>query len=106
MIAEWPRSCPGTEFAADSYRAFGIRLLRILGTDSACTRGDKARRLAEQMGTAPPWLAPIDRNLEASATIEEIALNSGPATLLQQPGKNGAATRITVVWSVPIVCTC
>jgi len=34
-------------------------------------------------------------------TIEEIDLNSGPATLLQETGFYGALNRITEVWSVP-----
>ena len=71
-------------------------MLRVLGVGP-----DVAQRLAQQMGTAPPWLAPIARNIEESATIEEIVLNSGRATLLQETENNGAVKRITVVWSVP-----
>src|SRR5204863_10106308 len=78
------------------FSAFSALVLRVLGVGP-----DVAQRLAQRMGTAPPWLAPIARDLEKSATIEEIVLNSGPATLLQESGDEGAVKRITVVWSVP-----
>jgi hypothetical protein len=103
VIAEWPeialvQSLPLTLTAPSDFdfSAFSALVLRVLGVGPG-----EAQRLAEQMGTAPPWLAPIDRNFDETATIEEIVLNSGPATLLEQTGKNGAATRITVAWSVP-----
>ena len=102
VIAEWPevalvQSLPLTLTAPSDFdfSAFSALVLRVLGVGP-----DEAQRLAEQMGTAPPWLAPIDRNIDESATIEEIVLNSGPATLLQQTGKDGAAPRTTVAWSV------
>jgi hypothetical protein len=38
--------------------------------------------------------------LQELVELQEIALNSGPATLLQETGKIGAAERITVVRSV------
>lgn len=47
------------------------------------------------MGTAPPWLAPIGRDMLAGARIEEIGLNSGPATLVVE------RRRVSVIWSVP-----
>ena len=33
--------------------------------------------------------------------MEEIVLNSGPATLLEEKAAAGAVKRLTVVWSVP-----
>jgi hypothetical protein len=103
VIAEWPgivlvQSLPLTLTAPSGFdfSAFSALLLRVLGVGP-----DQALRLAQRMGTSPPWLAPIDRDLLRNAAIQEIALNSGPATLLQETGKNGAVERITVVWSVP-----
>jgi hypothetical protein len=102
VIAEWPdivlaQSLPLTMTAPPGFdfSAFSALVLRVLGVGP-----DEARRLAQRMGTAPPWLAPIARDLKEDATIEEIALNSGPATLLQETGDDGAVKRITVVWSV------
>lgn len=103
VIAEWPdvalaQSLPLTLTAPSEFDfpAFSALVLRVLGVGP-----DEAQRLATRMGTAPPWLAPLDRNLYESGSIEEITLNSGPATLLQETGKNGAPTRITMAWSVP-----
>jgi hypothetical protein len=39
-------------------------------------------------------------DIREGATIEEIDLNSGPATLLQETEQDGAVKRITLVWSV------
>lgn len=105
VIAEWPDIVfaqslpltltvpPGFDFAA-----FSALVLRVVGVGP-----DEARRLAQRMGTTPLWLAPITSELSdaARATIEEIDLNSGPATMLQEAGFYGAADRITIVWSVP-----
>ncbi|MCU1276114.1 MAG: hypothetical protein JWO48_3545 [Bryobacterales bacterium] len=103
VIAEWPdfvlaQSLPLTLTAPSGFdfSAYSALVLRVLGVGP-----DVAQRLAQRMGTAPPWLAPIARDFEESATIEEILLNSGPATLLRETADNGAAKRITVVWSVP-----
>ena len=103
VIAEWPdivlaQSLPLTLTAPSGFDfcAFSALVLRVLGVGP-----DDAQRLAQRMGTAPPWLAPIARNIEANAILEEIVLNSGPATLLQEIGDNGAVRRTTLVWSVP-----
>jgi hypothetical protein len=103
VIAEWPdimfaQSLPPTITVPPSFDfpAFSAMVLRILGVAP-----DEARRLAQRMGTAPYFLAPIDREFEERATIEEITLNSGPATLIQQMGQDGVVTRIALVWSVP-----
>jgi hypothetical protein len=103
VIAEWPdivltqslpltlTAPPGFDFAA--YSAF---VLRIVGVDP-----DTAQRLAQRAGTTPPWLAPIAQNFDETTQLEEINLNSGQAMLLQETGYKGAASRITIVWSVP-----
>jgi hypothetical protein len=97
FIAEWPdiifaQSLPLTLTAPPGFDfpAFSALILRVLGVAP-----DEAQRLATQMGSAPPWLAPIDRTFDRLASIEEIQLNSGPATLVQE------TDRTTLVWSVP-----
>jgi hypothetical protein len=104
VIAQWPdivlaQSLPLTLSAPPNFDfpAFSALLLRVLGV-----RPEEAKKLAEQMGTAPPWLAPLSRDFAASLslTMEEITLNSGPATLIGQPQPMGGLQRITVVWSV------
>ena len=103
VIAQWPgvalaQSLPLTLTAPPGFDfpAFSALVLRVLGVGPA-----EAQRLAERMGTTPPWLAPLAQDLEEKATIEQIALSSGPATLLQESGTQGAAKSITLVWSVP-----
>jgi hypothetical protein len=103
VIAEWPgiffvQSLPLTLTAPPGFDfpAFSGLVLRVLGVAP-----DEAQRLAQRMGTAPYWLAPIDRGFEERATIEEITLNSGPATLVQQMDDGGTVKRTTLVWSVP-----
>jgi hypothetical protein len=104
VIAEWPdvvlvQSQPLTLTAPASFdfAAYSALVLRIMGVSPY-----EAQRLAQQMGTAPPWLAPISRDLRAGETIEQVTLNSGPATLVQEPpAVNGTKSRITICWSVP-----
>jgi hypothetical protein len=103
VIAEWPdtvlaQSLPLTLTAPPGFdfSGFSALVLRVLGVGP-----NEAQRLAQRMGTTPPWLAPISRDLEKGATIEEIVLNSGPATLLQETENDRAVKRITVIWSVP-----
>jgi hypothetical protein len=103
VIAEWPdvmlaQSLPLTLTAPAGFdfSAYSALVLRVVGVAP-----DEAQRLAQRMGTVPPLIAPIDSDLEKTGAIEEITLNSGPATLLRQTGDDGAAKRITVVWSVP-----
>jgi hypothetical protein len=103
VVAEWPdivfaQSLPLTLTAPPGFdfSAFSALVLRVLGVGP-----DEANRFARRMGTSPPWLAPIARDFEKRATIEEIELNSGSATLLQEVGDDGAVKRIIVVWSVP-----
>ena len=97
VVAEWPdilfaQSLPLTLTAPPGFDfpAFSATILRILGIAP-----EEAQRLATQMGTAPPWLAPIDRAFDQRASIEEIQLTTGPATLVQE------IDRTTLVWSVP-----
>jgi hypothetical protein len=99
VIAQWPdvalaESLPLTLTAPPGFDfpAFSALVLRVLGVGP-----DQAQRLAQRMGTTPPWLAPLVQDLREKATIEEIALRSGPAALLEE----SAAKSITVVWSVP-----
>jgi hypothetical protein len=103
VIAEWPdivlaQSLPLTLTAPPGFDfpAFSAIILRILGV-----RPDEALRLARRAGTAPPWLAPIDKDFEARATIEEIHLNLGLATLVQEARDDGATKRVSIYWSVP-----
>lgn len=105
VIAEWPdivlvQSLPLTLTAPPGFdfAAFSALILRVVGVGP-----DEAQRLAQRMGTVPPWLAPISSELSDAmrGTIQEIDLNTGPATLLQETGDDGAVKRITVVWSVP-----
>lgn len=102
VIAQWPQvvlaqSLPLTLTAPANFNfpAFSGLILRVLGVAP-----DQAAALAQQMGTAPPWLAPISRDLDANATFESIPLKSGPATLLQQTGG------LTLTWSAPIGSLC
>ncbi len=103
VLAQWPdavlaQSLPLTLTAPPGFdfSAFSALILRIVGVAP-----DEAQRLARDVGTVPPWLAPIDRNFESRATIEQITLNSGPGTLLEQFSDNGTPNHITIVWSVP-----
>jgi hypothetical protein len=99
VIAQWPdvvlaQSLPLTLTAPPGFDfpAYSALVLRVLGVSA-----DQAARLASQAGTTPPWLAPLAQDLTERGTLEEIALRSGPATLLTE---KGAAKTITVVWSV------
>jgi len=103
VIAQWPdivmaQSLPLTLTAPAGFdfSAFSALMLRVLGVGP-----DEAQRLARRVGTVPPWLAPIGRNIEEGAAFEEIELTSGPATLVEQTGKHGGGKRISVIWSVP-----
>ena len=104
VIAEWPdlvlvQSLPLTLTAPPGFDflAFSATILRILGVEPA-----EAQRLAEQTGTTPPWLAPLDRDMfRYHATLREIKLNSGPATLLEENAGYGGNQRVTVLWMVP-----
>jgi hypothetical protein len=97
VLAQWPdialaQSLPLTLSAPTTFdfATYSALILRVLGVGP-----DEAARLAQQMGTTPSWLAPVSKDFDKLATFEEIALNSGPATLVEQPG------RITLFWSVP-----
>jgi hypothetical protein len=103
VLAQWPdvvlvQSRPLTLTAPPGFdfSAYSALILRVLGVAP-----EDAQRLAREVGTVPPWLAPIDRGFEASATIEPVTLNSGPGTLLEQISTNGTPNHITIVWSVP-----
>lgn len=101
-IAEWPdivlvQSLPLTLTAPSNFDfpAFSALVLRVLGVAP-----EEATRLAQRMGTAPAWLAPVGENI-GTGGMEEIGLNSGPATLFQERGWGGKVDRLSVVWSVP-----
>jgi hypothetical protein len=103
VIAEWPKlamvqSLPLTLTAPAGFdfAAFSALVLHVLGVAP-----EEARRIAERTNTAPPWLAPFTRDFDAIASLEEITLNSGPATLLQQRGPYGKVDRTTLLWSAP-----
>ncbi len=103
VIAEWPdlvlvQSLPLTMTVPPGFdfSAFSALILRILGVAP-----DEAKRLASSAGTAPLWLAPIDRDFETNGSLEEIQLPSAPATLLQQRAADGSVKRTTITWSVP-----
>jgi hypothetical protein len=100
VIAEWRdlvlvQSLPLTLTAPAGFdfAAFSTLILRVLGVAP-----EDARRLAQQAGTAPPWLAPIDRSFRSITTMQEIALNSSTATMVQ---REGTPVRTTLVWRVP-----
>ena len=98
------RHSAGAKLAADPERSRRVRLPRFLRDDFARAgrRAGAGRATGwEGAGTVPPWLAPIAGDLMQGATIEEITLDSGPATLVQETGKSGAATRISLLWTVP-----
>jgi hypothetical protein len=97
VVAEWPdiifaQSLPLTLSAPPGFDfpAFSAVILRVMGVEPA-----EAQRLAEQMGTTPAWIAPIDSSFDKFASIEEVQLASGPATLVQE------SDRLSMVWSVP-----
>lgn len=103
VIAEWPemvlvQSLPLTLTSPPDFdfSAYSALVLRVVGVAP-----DEAQRFAHQVGTTPPWLAPIDRGFESKATIEQITLNSGPGTLVERDPHNGAPKSVTIVWSVP-----
>ncbi|HLK20973.1 MAG TPA: hypothetical protein VKT81_18610 [Bryobacteraceae bacterium] len=96
VIAQWPevalaQSLPLTLTAPAGFDfpAYSALVLRVLGISA-----DQAQRLAQQMGTTPPWLAPLVQDLTARGTLEEVTLRSGPATVLHETNTT------TVVWSV------
>jgi hypothetical protein len=103
VIAEWPdvalvQSLPLTLTAPPGldFPSFSALVLRILGVGP-----DQARQLAVRMGTTPAWLAPIAPDLMEGAAIEELELNSGPATLVQEIAADGELKRISILWSSP-----
>lgn len=102
VIAEWPdiafaQSLPLTLTAPPGFEfsAFSALVLRVLGVGTEEDGGWPSERARHR-----PWLAPIARDIEVSATIPEIRLDSGPSTLLQEMGDDGNVKRMTVVWSV------
>jgi hypothetical protein len=103
VIAEWPdvvlvQSLPLTLSAPPGFDfpAFSALVLQIGGVNR-----DEAARLARNAGTIPAWLVPVTRQLKPGATIEEVTLNSGTATVVQEPPAGGRAGRLTMLWSVP-----
>jgi hypothetical protein len=104
VIAEWPdvllvQSLPLTLTAPPGFDfpAFSALTLRILGVPP-----EEARQLARRTGTTPTWLAPIDRDRVISrGTLEEIQLNSGPATLSEPTEGYEGRQRVTILWMVP-----
>jgi hypothetical protein len=103
VIAEWPdvvlvQSLPLTLSAPPDFDfpAFSALVLRVVGVSRV-----EAARLAESAGTVSAWLVPVTGELEPGATIEEITLNSGTATLVQEPPRQGRAGRLTMLWTVP-----
>lgn len=103
VIAEWPgllmvQSLPLTLTAPPGFDfpEFSALILRILGVGP-----DEAEQLARRTGTTPAWLAPLEDPPPWRATLEEIKLNSGDATLYQETGADGTAPRITLLWMVP-----
>jgi hypothetical protein len=103
VIAEWPditlvQSQPLTLTAPSNFdfAAYSTLILRVLGVGP-----DQARQLAAQMGTAPPWLAPVSRDFRSLDSIEQVTLNSGPATLAQAWDSNASGQHLVLCWSVP-----
>jgi hypothetical protein len=102
VIAEWPdvvmvQSLPLTLSAPAGFDfpAFSAMVLRVVGVNR-----DEAARLAREADTLPAWLVPVTGELKPGATIEEITLNSGTATLVQESPAWGRAGRLTMLWSV------
>jgi hypothetical protein len=104
VIAEWPdvvlvQSLPLTLTAPPGFdfTAFSAIIFRILGVEP-----DEALRLAQQSGAAPPWLVPLERHtFRNRGTLQQIRLNSGPATLLEESAAYGGQQRISILWMVP-----
>ena len=97
VIAEWPdvvlvQSPPLTLTTPPDFdfEQFSALILRVGGVSR-----EDAANLAKTSDTIPPWLVPIPRELKAESTIEQIAVNSGTATLVKD-GK-----RVTIMWTVP-----
>jgi hypothetical protein len=104
VIAQWPdvvlvQSLPLTLTAPANFdfNAFSTVIFGILGVGPS-----QAQQLAQQMGTVPPWLAPVGEGLRQNFAMEQIALNSGPATLVTDVASDaGASPQITILWSAP-----
>jgi hypothetical protein len=103
VIAEWPevaliQSLPLTLTAPAtvSFADFSALCLRVVGVPP-----DEAKRLADRAGTLPTWLAPIDRGLYEGRGMEEITLNSGPATLAYHKSTwQNTKDDVTIAWTV------
>jgi hypothetical protein len=104
VLAEWPdivfiQSLPLTFTAPAGFdlSAFSALILRIVGVGP-----EEAQRLARKAGTDPWWLAPLTPDLASIGSFEEIALNSGPAMLLEEKTGQwrGQKDSVTLLWSV------
>jgi hypothetical protein len=104
VLAEWPdavlvQSLPPTLTVPPTvdFAAFSALCLRVVGVSP-----EEAQRLARNAGTLPPWLAPIDRGFQKIFAMEEITLQSGPATLVVQKAQwRNTRDEVTILWSVP-----
>jgi hypothetical protein len=104
VLAEWPgavlaQSLPPTVTVPPTvdFAAFSTLCLRVVGVSP-----EEAQRLARRAGTLPPWLAPIDRGFQETSTMEEITLQSGPATLVVHKAVwQHTRDQVTILWSVP-----
>jgi hypothetical protein len=72
--------------------AFGAAVLRSIGL----SRKD-AGHFAARMATAPAMLLGIGS--EDAVNIRDVALRSGPATLVEDLSDNGKIERVTLIWS-------
>jgi hypothetical protein len=68
--------------------------LRILGLNAT-----QARHFGSRMSTTPAWFLGIPE--EDAVTIREVALKSGPGTLVRDFDDKGEFERLTLLWSTP-----
>jgi hypothetical protein len=102
VLAQWPdavlaQSLPLTISAPAGFdfAAFSAVVLRVMGVSP-----DEAARLAREAGTAPPWLVPLEPWFDKLGRIEQVPLNSGVGTLVEQANA-GKKPRVMLAWVVP-----
>lgn len=100
VTAQWPgitlmQGLPPTISTPAGFdlRAFSTAALRAVGMNR-----ETARRFGERMVNTPFLLLGI--TTEDKVAIREVNLRTGPATLVDDLGKDGQSERVSLIWSV------